>query len=125
MPFAMMVRVLLSLHRVALLVALTVALVATGFAHRMPSGQDEAVTYALANGLSLTDLCSGDLDGDGQRDPHCMACQIAGSADLPPASPGLIDLEVAFVARVIAPRESRAVARVLDPAHTPQAPPVA
>jgi hypothetical protein len=125
MPFAMMVRVFFSLHRVALLVALTVALVATGFAHRMPSAQDEAVTYALANGLSLADLCAGDLDGDGQRDPHCMACQIAGSAGLPPAAPGLIDLEVAFVARVIAPRENRAVARVLDPAHGLRAPPLA
>lgn len=125
MPIAMMVRAFFSLHRVALLVALTVALVATGFSHRMPSPQDEAVTYALANGLSLADLCAGDLDGDGQRDPHCMACQIAGSAGLPPSAPGLIDLDFAFVARVIAPRESRAVARVLDPAHTPQAPPVA
>jgi hypothetical protein len=91
----------------------------------MPSAQDEAVTYALANGLSLADLCAGDLDGDGQRDPHCMACQIAGSAGLPPAAPGLIDLEVAFVARVIAPRENRAVARVLDPAHGLRAPPLA
>lgn len=121
----MLVNPLSSLYRVLLLVALTVALTATGFAHRMPAAQDEAVAYAMANGITLADLCAGDLDGDGTRDPHCMACQIAGTADLPPATTGLIDLELAFVARVIAPRESRAIARVRDPAHTPQAPPVA
>jgi hypothetical protein len=121
----MLVSTLISLHRALLLLALTVALTATGFAHRMPAADDEALAFALANGVTLADLCAGDLDGDGQRDVHCMACQIAGSADLPPATPGLIDLELAFVARVIAPRESRAVAAVLDPAHTPQGPPVA
>jgi hypothetical protein len=121
----MVVTALSSLHRALVLLALTVALTATGFAHRMPSAQDGAVAFAIANGVTLADLCAGDLDGDGHRDPHCMACQIAGSADLPPATPGLIDLELAFVASVIAPSESRAVARVLDPSHTPQAPPVA
>lgn len=121
----MLVKALSSLHRALLLVALTVALTATGFTHRMPSAGDEALAYAIANGVSLADLCAGDLDGDGQRDPHCMACQIAGSADLPPVIPALIDLELAFQATVIAPRESRALARILDPAHTPQGPPVA
>jgi hypothetical protein len=91
----------------------------------LPQAQDDAVAFALANGLTLADLCVGDLDGDGHPGAPCIACQIAGSSDLPPATPGLIDLETAFVARVVAPRESLAIARVLDPAHTPQAPPVA
>jgi hypothetical protein len=121
----MLVSAIFSLHRALLLIALTVALAATGFAHRMTAADDEALAFALANGATLADLCAGDLDGDGHRDPHCLACQIAGTADLPPATPGLIDLELDYVAQVVAPRESRAIARVLDPAHTPQAPPVA
>lgn len=121
----MLSRAFTTLHRALLLLALTVALTATGFAHRVPSAQDEALAYALANGVTLADLCGGNLDGKGHPAPPCLACQIAGSADLPPLTPGVIDLELAFVARVIAPLESRAVARVLDPAHSPQAPPVA
>ena len=124
-PMRMLVKPLLSLHRVVLFAALTLALVATGFAHRMPGAQDEAVAYAVANGLSLADLCGGDFGDAGAHAPPCLACQIAGSADLPPASGHLIRLELAFHARIIAPRESRAVAAVLDPAHTPQGPPVA
>jgi hypothetical protein len=125
MALPMLVSALTSLHRALLLVALTVALTATAFAHRMPAADDEALAFAIANGVTLADLCAGDLDGDRQRDVHCMACQIAGSADLPPATPGLIDLELAFVAQLVAPRESRAVVAVLDPAHTPQGPPAA
>jgi hypothetical protein len=121
----MLAKAFTSLHRALLLLALTVALTATGFAHRMSPAEDATIAYAIANGVTLADLCAGDLNGDGHRDPHCMACQIAGSADLPPANPGLISLELAFVARVIAPRESRAVTAVLDLAHAPQAPPVA
>ncbi|AZL60255.1 hypothetical protein EI545_16350 [Tabrizicola piscis] len=121
----MLTRTLHQLHRLALLVTLTVALVATGFAHRMATPQDEALAFALANGVPLADFCGDDLDGDGHRDPHCAACQIAGTADLPAATLTLIDLELAVLAQVIAPRESRARARVLDPANTPQGPPAA
>ena len=45
-PSSMLGKVLLNLHRVALLAALAVALVAAGFAHRMPQAQDDAVAYA-------------------------------------------------------------------------------
>jgi hypothetical protein len=122
---AMLIKALLSLHRMLLVAALAVALVATGFAHRMPEASDEALAFALENGISLADFCGGDLDGDGHRDPGCLACQIAGAVDLPSESGKLIDLELAFVARVIAPRESRALARLPDPANRPQGPPVA
>ena len=113
------------IHRLVLLVTLAIALAATGFSHRMPGTQDEALAFALTNGVPLADICAGDLDGDGQRDPHCLACQIAGSGDLASITPGLIDLELSLHARVIAPRESRALARVVDRAHLPQGPPAA
>ena len=86
---AMLVRVILSLHRAMLLATLFVALVATGFAHRMPTPQDEALAFALANGASLADIC-GDSGGDDHRGGECLACQISGSADLPPAAQTLI-----------------------------------
>jgi hypothetical protein len=121
----MMTQALIRMHRLALLVTLTVALVATGFGHRMPAPQDEALAFALANGATLADFCGDDVDGDGVRDPHCLACQIAGAADLPSGTQSLIDLELAFVAATVAPRESRALARVLDPANAPQGPPAA
>ena len=121
---AMLVRVILSLHRAMLLATLFVALVATGFAHRMPTPQDEALAFALANGASLADIC-GDSGGDDHRGGECLACQISGSADLPPAAQTLIDLELAFHAAVIASRESRAQGRVVDSANRPQGPPVA
>lgn len=120
----MLVRTITHLHRAVLLTVLAVALVATGFAHRMPTPQDDALVFALANGATLDDFC-GDQPGTGVKDPHCLACQIAGTADLPRAQGLLVDLELAFVARVIAPRESRAIARALDPANSPQGPPAA
>lgn len=115
----------LSLRRLALLAVLTVALVATGFAHRMPSTDDASLTaYVLAGG-DLAELC-GDLDGDGLPDhSDCPACQITGNADLPPASLTLRAADLAFVAQVVAPRESRAVRMVLDPARGLRAPPLA
>lgn len=120
----MVARAFQVLHRLLLLVAVTVSLTATGFAHRMPDAQDQALALALASGAGLDDLC-GDAPDGSPRDTHCLACQIAGSADLPPAAATLIDLELALVASVIAPREARASARVLDPAHSPQGPPSA
>lgn len=121
----MLAQVLIRAHRMVLLVLFSVALVATGFAHRMPAPSDEALAFLIANGATPDDFCADDLDGDGVRDPHCLACQIAGSADLPPVAQTRIDLELTFHAVVIAPQETRALARAGDPAHRPQGPPVA
>jgi hypothetical protein len=118
----MLVQAILSLHRTVLFAVLTVALVATGFAHHMPSAQDEALAFALANGA---DFCGDDPAGGGPRDAACKACQIAGSADVPPLAKSRIDLELAYGASVIFPREGRATGRVHDPANRPQGPPLA
>ena len=115
----------MSLHRVVLLVVLAVALTATGFAHRMPSDQDAALAFALANGAVDADFCGDGPDGGRSGLGHCAACQIAGAADLPPQAAVVIDLELAFQADVIAPRDRLAAHMVRDPGHSPQGPPVA
>ena len=114
-----------ALHRVALLVALTVALVATGFAHRMPSAEDEALAFALQNGVSLDEFCGVDPSKALHGGAECQACQITGAADLPPLTGARIDLGLAFHAETVAPREAIAFAQAADPAHLPQGPPVA
>ena len=120
-----MVRMFQLLHRAVLLAALTVALVATGFAHRMPDVQDEALAFALQNGASPSDFCGENPLKAAHGGAECQACQIAGTADLPPLTGAQIDLELAFQAEVIAPREARALLRPTDPAHPSQGPPVA
>ncbi len=125
----MSAKVLHFLQRALLLVALTVALIATGFAHRMPTAQDVAqdgaLAFALANGADASDFCGGVAGGDRAGALHCPACQITASADLPPHAGRLVAAELAFHAQVIAPRVILARRGVLDPAHTPQGPPVA
>jgi hypothetical protein len=109
-----------------LVVVLAVSLVASSFAHQMPGPQDSVVAELLAAGATLSDLCAdGQQPQDGPHGPNCLACQIVGTADLPSGHLVLIDVELAFVARVVAPRESRALARELDPARSPQGPPAA
>ncbi|MBL9050099.1 MAG: hypothetical protein JNK19_08310 [Tabrizicola sp.] len=119
----MLVNALLSLHRMALLAALTVALVATGFAHRMPAPQDETLAFALANGVTLADFCGDPEDGHARGRVHCPACQLTGSADLPGATGALIDLELAFLGADFVARNQPTPSRKLDPSHSPQGPP--
>jgi hypothetical protein len=121
----MLVRLVHTLHRVVLLAALTVALVGTGFAHRMTAPQDDALAFALANGVSLADICGDDLTGGPHAGTDCQACQITAAADLPPLTGVQVDLELAFHAAVVAPLEIRAALHEADPAHRPQGPPVA
>lgn len=121
----MMRMVLAPVRQLVLLLVLAVSLTGTAFAHRVPAPQDPALVLALANGATLADFCAGDLDGDGVRDVQCLACQVAGSADLPSASRGLVDLELAVHAPQVAAQDRGALRRVLDPAHRPQGPPTA
>jgi hypothetical protein len=125
----MVLKAILAFHRALLLVALAVALTATGFAHRIPAAadgaQDSALAFALANGAEASDFCGGLPGSDRTGSFHCPACQITASADLPLVTGKLISLELAYHAQVIAPREAVASRSVLDPAHTPQGPPAA
>ena len=111
--------------RFAVVAAFAIALTVTGFGHRIPSQADAAEqAYVLAGG-DLADIC-GDIDGDGLPDhADCPACHIVATADLPASNLTLHDADLAFVAKVVAPRESRAVRVVLDPARGMRAPPLA
>lgn len=113
------------LRQLMLLIFVTVSLTATAFAHRMPALDDGALALALSNGLTLADLCATDSAGDEPRAEHCLACQTSAMTGLPANVAALVDLDLAFVLQVPAPRESRAFARILNPAHGPQAPPTA
>lgn len=114
-------------HRLAgasLLLGFVIALALTGFIHHVPTTDEAArAAFALASG-DLDDVC-GDPDAPGQTGhPDCPACHIVGTATVPPVSISLRDADLILVARVIAPRESRAARTVLDPARGMRAPPL-
>lgn len=117
-------RVITVLQNGLLLLAITLALGTSGFARRFSATDDPALAFAMENGVSIADLCGDGAAGEAKAGLPCVACHIAGTANLPPRLDLLIDLELAFAATVIAPRESRALASVLDPANTSQGPPV-
>jgi hypothetical protein len=121
----MLRRIGLHLYRTCLVVALTVALAGTGFAHRLSVVEDQALSFVLATGASLADICDDAIPGSDHQGADCLACQIAGSADLPSLQGMRIDLDLAHHAAVIAPHAAQALVRVADPAHRPQGPPVA
>lgn len=103
---------------------LIVALAATGFAHHAPSLSDTSkMAFVLAGGQA-SDLCS-DADMDDKPSQDCPACHLVGAAVIPTVDLPILTAELAFQAKVIAPRESRALRAVRDPAHGLRAPPIA
>lgn len=77
------------LGALALVVLLALALGATGFAHRAPSGSEAARdAYRLAGGV-LHQIC-GDQDSDGKAAREaCPLCHLAQAAPLPNPPAGL------------------------------------
>ncbi len=112
------------MQRLAFLAVLTFALVATGFAHRLPSTDDVAVDAFVLAGGDLADLCADGKSDGHQNHRDCPACQMSGTADLPPVTSSVHDADLVFVAEVVAPRASRAVREVADPALGLRAPPL-
>jgi hypothetical protein len=111
--------------RMALLATLTVALVATGWAHRVPDVSDKALAFLAATGATAADLCGEVGQGGLHVDPLCQACQIVGGADVPQLCGPPRRAELSVAVGMVVPRGPRVVARALDLAHRPQGPPVA
>lgn len=111
--------------RLSLVAVLALGLVVLGLGYRAPSLADEAlVAYAMAGG-DLAGLC--DTDGDGQPDHAgtCLACQIAGSADLPDFASLPLPLVHPVLLRLSVVQEFGIMRPVLDPGHGLRAPPAA
>lgn len=120
----MSTRLIHGLCRMAAFCLLTLALLATGFAHRAPSAQDKALqsAWAMAGG-NWSGIC-GDAGDDGApAHVKCPACQLAGSADLPPAPASVQDTVPRLLAVLATPAPEAPVRPVLDPAHGSRAPP--
>lgn len=108
--------------RMALLALLTLALVATGWAHRVPEASGEALAFMAATGATAADFC-GEVGGGKRADPLCQACQIAGGADLPPRAGVVRLLAMQAGDCALRPQDGVVLARVLDLSRTPQGPP--
>ena len=113
------------LSRLLILVAFTLSVLAMGVAHRIPSPDDLAAESFVLAGGDLAEIC-GDAGTDGTHAGRdCPACQLVGSIDAVPVTVALREADLVLVAKVVAPRESRAVRVVLDLSHGLRAPPLA
>jgi hypothetical protein len=111
------------ISRIALTLALLFALAGIGFAHRAPQLDDAGKLAFLMAGGTLADVC--DEGGDaGMAGGDCPACHLPAVVMVPAVDLPVLVAELAFVAKVIAPRESRAARSVRDPGHGLRAPPL-
>ena len=123
-----MLRVEISrLKALAVVVLFAGALLATGFAHRVPfAGQAALQAYMLAGGQAA-DLCADRAGKTPDLHAHqgCPVCHLVGGAVPPGGAPSLRDANLTFVAAMVAPAESRALRAVRDPVRSLRAPPLA
>lgn len=106
---------------------LLIAVAAVGLVHAAPmTDRDQSSLLAFVQaGGDPAQLCA-DADGDGRLDHQdCPACRLMASIVLPVPAPAILPLRPVLVTCTTAPRASRAVAVVRDPAHGLRAPPAA
>ncbi|TKA97729.1 hypothetical protein FAZ78_04605 [Cereibacter changlensis] len=112
------------LYGFLLTLALGVAVLFSGFAHKMPALQDgDLAAFVLAGG-DPSDICDtgGDMEMDGAG---CDACRLVGAAVLPDPAMTMVAVERVFAATVLIPSETRAARAPRDPALGERAPPLA
>lgn len=120
----MLAQVAHRLMRIVLLVAVAMALVGTGFAHRTSADDDQRLAFILATGATAADVCDDATPGGDHHHAPCLACQIAGGALLPPAIGAGHDLALVPSAQIALAGESASIPRRLNHSRSPQAPPV-
>lgn len=109
--------------RIALTLALLFALAGIGFAHRAPQPDDAGKLAFLMAGGTLADVCDAGDDA-GMAGGDCPACHLPAVVIVPAVDLPVLVAELAFVAKVVAPRQSRAARVVRDPGHGLRAPPL-
>jgi hypothetical protein len=124
-PDRMIRRLRTFLSGLALLFMLVASALASGAGHRMLSADSLALEAFVQAGGTLADICD-DTGGDhGTGLTGCLACHIAGFADVPSPDPVFRTAGLIVTAAVTAPQESRALRPVFDFAHAMRAPPLA
>ncbi|WP_151719044.1 DUF2946 family protein [Gemmobacter serpentinus] len=113
---------------ITLVMILAVSMAGLGYAHKVPSAQEQAQQQAMAvfamAGVTMADFC-GDNNGDGLPDEHCPACRLVDATLLPPQIVALRDADQRLVATITAPMENLRVQPVFDPARASRGPPLA
>jgi len=118
-----MMRAAFSRFGLATVLALTLALLAVGFAHHVPRAEDGTKFAYLLAGGTTAELCgqsSNEAMGKSCPACHLTATVVLPANDLPPRLAAL-----SFERAVIAPRVNRAARMVRDPALGLRAPPIA
>lgn len=107
----------------ALVGCLIVALGGVGFGHRTAPAIDADLLAFLDAGGTLADICD-DTPGSAHAAVVCEACQISGSADVPPINRTRCDFGQTRVLAPALPRTFDVLNDPFDPAHRGRAPPV-
>ncbi len=113
-------------HLTAILLTLVlgVAVLLSGFAHKMPAAQDTALASFVMAGGDLADICN-DSGKTHQMPGGCDACRLVGAAVL--AEPVLcpVAVERVIAATILIPAQTHAARAPRDPALGGRAPPLA
>lgn len=118
-------RLFLAFFRGLALAILVLGLLGAQAAVPVAAGDAARIDAFLLAGGSMADLCT-DVGGDGLPDhATCPECQTLPLMALPMAGQKVQDAGLGPAASVTAPRQSRTVRAMLDPAHGTRAPPLA
>ena len=102
-----------------------VAFAFAGAAHRLPPKADPDLEAYLAIGGEIEGLCGLGSADQGTSPADCPLCHLVAAFSLPQATDTVRDVELRFVAEIVAPNENRSVRAVLDPGQGTRAPPLA